>query len=213
MEKGNTIWKVIAVILGVLIVLGAAGSVLLLVLPSGTVRAGSEKTEQTEIQASQPTEEETQMAEEITVTSSGTESTKADTAGNAEKGEDHRYEIINERMTWAEAEAYCEAEGGHLATVGSEEEYAKILEAAGTTSRQVLWLGASRQSDGTFRWVDGEELSYTDWMTGEPNNETGDEDYLVMFIVNGEWVWSDVPNDVSTYYGENTVGFVCEWDE
>ena len=46
MEKGNTIWKVIAVILGVLIVLGAAGSVLLLVLPSGTVRAGSEKTEQ-----------------------------------------------------------------------------------------------------------------------------------------------------------------------
>ncbi|MBM6802372.1 hypothetical protein H6B07_06735 [Mediterraneibacter glycyrrhizinilyticus] len=61
--------------------------------------------------------------------------------------------------------------------------------------------------------MDGDELSYTDWMAGEPNNETGDKDYLVMFIVNGEWVWSDVPNDVSTYYGENTVGFVCEWDE
>lgn len=213
MEKVNTIWKVIAVILGVLIVLGAAGSILLALLPAGNVRTGTAKLEKTEIQAGQPAEEEVQTAAEITVTSSGAGSTKTNAEDETENSSEHRYEIINERMTWTEAEAYCEAEGGHLATVGSEEEYANILEAAGTTSRQVLWLGASRQSDGTFRWVDGDELSYTDWMTGEPNNETGDEDYLVMFIVNGEWVWSDVPNDLSAYYGENTVGFVCEWDE
>ncbi len=65
-------------------------------------------------------------------------STRASAADEAENSSEHRYEIINERMTWTEAEAYCEAEGGHLATVGSEEEYAQILEAAGITSRQVL---------------------------------------------------------------------------
>ena len=66
------------------------------------------------------------------------EGAEVSAADEAENSSEHRYEIINERMTWTEAEAYCEAEGGHLATVGSEEEYAQILEAAGITSRQVL---------------------------------------------------------------------------
>ena len=115
-------------------------------------------------------------------------------------------------MTWAQADAYCKAQGGYLATVGSQAEYYKIVQLANQSGRKVLFLGAQRGSDGNFQWTNGEDFSYTAWMPGEPNNDGGNENCLVMFLVDGQWVWSDVPNDLSSYYGESAVGFVCEWD-
>ena len=38
-----------------------------------------------------------------------------------------KYQIIEGRMTWTEAEAYCEGKGGHLATITSKEEQEYIL--------------------------------------------------------------------------------------
>jgi hypothetical protein len=143
------------------------------------------------------------------------DTSKEDTSKESTANEDsdnHTYQIVNSRMTWAEAEAYCENNGGHLATVGSQEEYDKIVALAEQSGRVVIWLGASCGTDHNFSWVTGEDFAYTSWMEGEPNNEGGDENYLVMFKVNGQWVWSDVPADLSPYYGTDQVGFACEWE-
>ena len=96
--------------------------------------------------------------------------------------------------------------------MGSQAEYDKIVQLADQSGRKVLFLGGQRESDGNFQWTNGEDLSYTAWMSGEPNNDGGNENCLAMFLVDGQWVWSDVPDDLSSYYGESTVGFVCEWD-
>ena len=125
---------------------------------------------------------------------------------------DHRYEIVGARMTWDEANAYCESMGGHLATVTSQEEYQAIVNLAEASGRKVLWLGAVKGSDQYFDWISGESFAFSDWLSGEPNNEGGNENCLVMFEVKGRWVWADVPSDLSPYYGADKVGFVCEYD-
>lgn len=130
---------------------------------------------------------------------------------DAQATENHRYEIIPQRMTYAEAKAHCEGLGGHLATVTSREEYDRILDLAVSSGLKVLWLGAENTASG-FEWVTGETFGFTAWMEGEPNNEGGNENYLVMFSVKERWVWSDVPSDLSPYYGADKVGMVCEWD-
>ena len=40
----------------------------------------------------------------------------------AEPTDGHKYEIFRETLTWEEAKAACEAKGGHLATITSQEE-------------------------------------------------------------------------------------------
>ena len=39
---------------------------------------------------------------------------------------EHQYRIFYDALTWEEAKAACEAKGGHLATITSEEEQQKL---------------------------------------------------------------------------------------
>ena len=85
-------------------------------------------------------------------------------------------------MTWAEARAQCQAEGGDLASVHStgENEFIRQL---GRTER--LWLGGRRTSCTgractDFTWSDGSAWDYDNWDRGEPNNYFQDEVCLSM---------------------------------
>lgn len=135
-----------------------------------------------------------------------------DTKKPAEKVYTHEYTVIQGMQTWTDAKAYCEAQGGHLATAVSQAEYDQIVAKANATGCLVLWLGAQRSSDGTFQWVTGEEFAYNAWASGEPNNDGGVENYLGLMKVNGTWNMYDMPGDVSQYYSYNKVGFVMEKD-
>ena len=135
-----------------------------------------------------------------------------DTKKPAEKVYTHEYTVIQGMQTWTDAKAYCEAQGGHLATAVNQAEYDQIVAKANATGCLVLWLGAQRSSDGTFQWVTGEEFAYNAWAPGEPNNDGGSENYLGMMKVNGVWSMYDMPGDVSQYYSYNKVGFVMEKD-
>ena len=46
-----------------------------------------------------------------------------------------------ERKTWPEAEAQCQKEGGHLASVTSQEENNEVLKVASAGRTQAVWLG------------------------------------------------------------------------
>lgn len=127
----------------------------------------------------------------------------------------HRYELVMKACTWKEASQLAIARGGYLARVGSASEWKKITAVLPKKSK-AIWLGAQRVK-GAFAWQDGTSLSYSHWAKAEPNNETGDENYLVTFYVKNssgdmEWMWYDVPNDLSPYYNDGVIGFVVEYD-
>lgn len=137
---------------------------------------------------------------------------KAEEQKPKEKTYIHEYTVVQGIRTWSDAKAYCEIQGGHLATVVSQEEYDQITAKADETGCVVLWLGAERMGDGEFAWVTGEEFSFDVWASGEPNNDGGNENYLGMMKIQGIWSMYDMPNDVSAYYGSDKVGFVMEKD-
>lgn len=124
----------------------------------------------------------------------------------------HRYELVRQAMTWDQAQAYCEANGGHLATIGSLEEFGQILSLLPSEGVIAVWLGGS-SSSGSWNWCDGTPFLYTAWASGEPNNDGGTEDRLAMLKVNGTWSWYDVPNDISSVYDPNRIGFIVEYED
>lgn len=205
------VWKPAAIVLAILILLSLAGMVVLFIFGNAGKSTSEEgSVEKTELTASIPSEKETETLSSITVTNS---KVSAESQQESTPVGSHRYEVVTTRMTWAEAAAYCEERGGYLATIQSQEEYEKVKALADASGRKVLWLGAERNTDQSFSWITGEEFSYSYWLSGEPNNEGGNENCLVMFSVSGQWVWADVPNDVSPYYAAEKVGFVCEYNE
>jgi hypothetical protein len=76
--------------------------------------------------------------------------------------------------------------------------------------RGIFWIGGRRDSSGNFTWTDGSTFSFSSWADGEPNNDGGPEDYLVVYDVKGNLAWYDAPNDISSYYKEEKMAFVME---
>jgi hypothetical protein len=102
--------------------------------------------------------------------------------------------------SWANAEGTAVALGGHLATVRSQAEHDWILATwhnfQGTDID--LWIGFTDQAqEGTFTWINGEPVTYTNWDTGEPNNGGTSgvpENYAVMRKNNPAAFWNDLQN-------------------
>lgn len=103
------------------------------------------------------------------------------------------------------------SKAGRLATIDSSDEYNQVIAAADASGRKVLWLGGQRDGS-SFKWIDGQDLSFTAWASGEPNNDGGTENRMAMFNVNGAWGWYDVPGSFEGIYSAGTCGFVMERD-
>jgi hypothetical protein len=117
----------------------------------------------------------------------------------------HWYKVFDEDISWHAAKARCEAMGGYLACVETTEEQAFICKLA---AGRYLSLGASdEKTEGEWRWVNGAPFAFTCWMSGQPNNYGGDENYLATYD-GGEWV--DVADDGDGFW--MPTGFVCEWE-
>jgi hypothetical protein len=103
----------------------------------------------------------------------------------------HRYELVQQDLNWADAAAKAQAQGGHLASLGSEEENAAVFQAVAALVKgraapaaadggaaAYLWLGGSDQgAAGTdWHWQDGSAFDYNNWGYGpwgqEPDNFT-----------------------------------------
>ena len=119
--------------------------------------------------------------------------------------ERHKYEIFRETLTWEEAKAACEAKGGHLATITSQEEQ-KMIESLNTQNSK-LWIGGYKNSAGQWCWVTGELWKYQNWGDGEPNNSSNvvaDESCVA--------VWPSKWNDLANSNTYEQSGYVCEWE-
>jgi hypothetical protein len=147
-------------------------------------------------------------------------------------GNGHWYQVkLIGPLAWNQAKLYAESFGGHLATVISSEEHAKIRQAilsAPNFGEDALgkmgpWLGgyqdrnASDYSEprGGWRWITGETW-WPNWSTYQPDNGCGfdgsPEDYLNIIGLNAadESRFNDLPN-----YGcgvQRVVSCVVEWE-
>ena len=126
----------------------------------------------------------------------------------------HHYALIELSLTPAEQRAYCEALGGYLCTINTQPEQDFISSLIAETGYGGIGIGGSDAgSEGNWYWLTGEDMIYTNWGEGEPNNGGEDEDcrgqdYMRLFE-DGSW---------DDYYGEAdgyTIdpAFICEWGD
>ena len=118
---------------------------------------------------------------------------------------EHQYQIFYDKLTWEEAKAACEAKGGHLATITSEEEQQKLNSYNGGNHN--LWIGGYKNAEGQWCWVTGEPWEYENWGDGEPNNSSNvvaDENCVAM--------WPEKWNDLANSNTYEQSGYICEWE-
>ncbi len=96
----------------------------------------------------------------------------------------HQYYCSTSPSTWNSAQNICESNGGHLACIGSAGENAFL---ANILTIQSAYIGLHDSNvEGQFEWVCGDDLSYTNWYPGQPNNYNGAQDYVEM-LSDGTW--------------------------
>lgn len=136
----------------------------------------------------------------------------------------HHYKVFNTvNVTWKEAQMLCKEAGGHLAIITSKEEYNFIwglVQKKGT--KNCYWLGASRDKNNNWSWVNGEPLSFTKWSHKQPDN-WGTEDVLMLYRLPNPMAkrtkpgeWNDINSDGNCFnepfFGVHNFGLICEWD-
>jgi Ca2+-binding RTX toxin-like protein len=98
--------------------------------------------------------------------------------------------ILGSAGTWTNAQAQAQALGGNLVAINDAAENQFLLDSFGGS--ESFWFGfTDAASEGTFTWVNGDPVTYTNWGIGEPNDLFG-EDYGE-FQANGLW------NDLSDF--------------
>ena len=128
---------------------------------------------------------------------------------------EHTYSAVKADVTWWQAVDGSYAEGGHLVSINSADEFYRVTSLAEENGIKVLWVGARRNGEASWssvKWVTGEPLSYTKWYTDEPSYHDKDgtvEDVLALQNINGTWYFNDTPDNVTKYYA-GRIGYVIE---
>ena len=103
-----------------------------------------------------------------------------------------KFYLLSNAGTWTQAQAQAVTLGGNLVTVNDAAENQFLVNTFGGTER--LWIGLTDEvTEGTFKWANGEAVTYTNWASGEPNDGGGNEDYAE-FNLGGAGKWNDLAN-------------------
>lgn len=143
---------------------------------------------------------------------------------------DSRYQLIQADVTWEEAFSDCINRGGALVRINSEEELKKITDLIEEQEMQNIhfYLGGRRDADSqSYFWVNsdnkledellnpqGQSWAAVHWMENEPSftSEGDTELYLNLIYYKENWVFNDVPSDITKYYPGKT-GYICEFEK
>merc|ERR1712110_445167 len=101
------------------------------------------------------------------------------------------YAYVNDKKTWAEAEAMCKALGGYLVEVHSVQENDYLEKIVFEHRDPNVWMGAHDiLTEGQWFWAtSGEPVAeFTFWGAGEPNNNhVGGQDCMNFRYESGHW--------------------------
>ncbi len=96
----------------------------------------------------------------------------------------HLYYCSLDPQSWVQAQYLSHSNGGHLAVVNSAAENAFL---ANLLVNQNAFIGLSdASSEGSFQWVNGDAVTYTNWYPGQPNDYAGQQDFVEM-LSTGQW--------------------------
>lgn len=131
----------------------------------------------------------------------------------------HVYELYDNVMTWEDAKAFCESQGGHLVTIDGYYENNVVYQMI--NDRQgYCWLGLSyNTSSKNWEWVTGEPYFFNYWYhSSYPTTDSG-EYYTMMYPMNLNgtpyaMMWDKVSGSsyYRSYYGYRNSFFVCEYE-
>lgn len=118
----------------------------------------------------------------------------------------HTYKLST-AGTWQEAQAQAQKSGGNLVTINDKAEQDWIAQTFKyDLNTQALWIGLTDQeTEGDFKWINGEPLTYTNWASGEPNKQVSENkdgsvidpetvDYTMIYTKYG-YFWGDTINN------------------
>jgi len=112
------------------------------------------------------------------------------------------YRFFNKHTTYDQAVKSCTDYGAKLAVSKSETEndFLQDLISGATWTKsewEGIWLHATdRDSEGSWRWDDGNQFEYRKWHAGEPNDASSNEDCHTMRY---DGQWNDMPCNHETY--------------
>eukprot|EP00092_Neocalanus_flemingeri_P025442 GFUD01027584.1.p1 GENE.GFUD01027584.1~~GFUD01027584.1.p1 ORF type:complete len:220 (-),score=33.53 GFUD01027584.1:291-950(-) len=109
------------------------------------------------------------------------------------------YKYFSAPLNWLDAQSVCVLHQGWLATIESAGENG-FIDGIATDK---AWIGGFRILPAVspfWAWIDGYTFAYTNWATGEPNNEGGNQNCVQMYT-DGYW------DDVECKYRK---AYVCE---
>ena len=106
-------------------------------------------------------------------------------------------------INWLDAQSSCAIWGGDLTSITTEREN-NYLNTLITSSVGNCWIGLNdRDVEGTYTWIDGTAVSYTNWTSTPPNVATSD---CVRINNAGNGVWESVSCDTTVN------AFLCKRD-
>ena len=115
------------------------------------------------------------------------------------------------------SQAEAQSLGGNLVTVNDAAEDAWIfdtfnqaaIDASPASNRKSLLLGLSDEAiEGTFQWVSGEALGYTNWGVGQPQAIDPDEDFVGIALSNNAFIQGSKWHDIVFAAGDVVYGVV-----
>jgi cysteine-rich repeat protein len=100
----------------------------------------------------------------------------------------HCYRVLG-ADAWAASRLACQGLGMDLVTIDSRQELLFVTALRDELANNTYyWLGLNDLDlEGTFVWVSGAEVTYTNWAPGEPNDIGGDEDCATVFRAGDSW--------------------------
>ncbi|XP_034044865.1 CD209 antigen-like protein C [Thalassophryne amazonica] len=109
------------------------------------------------------------------------------TYGNSFGGSCYLFSIT--RKNWYDSKAECEKLGAHLVIITSEDEQRFII---GKIS-EIHWIGLTdEEEEGTWKWVNGEQLNTKYWGKNQPDNYQSNEDCATVASSNPLKNWNDL---------------------
>ena len=116
----------------------------------------------------------------------------------------NKYAVYKGKVSYQYAKDLCESYGGHLVRITSAGENNAVKGLAAKVG--TCWIdGSDAQSEGVWKFSNGEKMTYFNWGKGEPNND-GNQDCLRIYV-SGEW--DDSFENIKTL---DIDGFICEFE-
>jgi hypothetical protein len=140
----------------------------------------------------------------------------------------HYYQVAEGTMNWEAAKAYAGSRQitdpdtgviyrGHLVTITSPDESSWIFQniVSPLNVQSCAWIGGSQEEgnendpSGGWHWLTNEPWEWTNWNSGEPNDDGSNERYLEMWTSDGSWndeKFDGYPSEGGTKY------FIVEYE-